>query len=429
MRHINGFLPLIAIVAVSTWAMPLANAGPITNFFLDGVEDKAENVMAKARAEGNALAWGVADAAKSVIDAWKDANKELLDDAFDGLEEQQRRLFNNMNETLTRLEDDQTILVRNAERLTAEWSGVIKDIPFVDHDPEVMNYRPRVITPVGEGEVPLVVVGPKLGGASPAMEIGEEEIAVGSSTDNELLARVLRKNLVFDETASKFMEHKLTFDRTVTVWYKPWTWGAKERVERQISIWLLPKQMASFEIVPTLPDELSTPGVYSTQVGGRGKDAPYPVAVPLAPIWIEQGYVYDTLAIAQNQFFSNAGGDNASCTGAKVDTITPKSFDFYMQMGHRSRGRDGWVNCNLAIPLVKKVPSTKKGNPITGILNWTDDSLQTLPDKTQGYTVTLKMFDGRSYVLTNETSDPTGVVEIEKTDTTIRFRPKPPRDF
>ncbi|RWP68182.1 hypothetical protein [Mesorhizobium sp.] len=405
---------------------------PVTDFFLGGIEDKAENLMEKARSEANAVAWGVADAAKSVIEAWKLSNAELLDKAFSGLSVQQRELFNNMDETLTRLENNQELVVRDAEKLTAEWSGVIKNLPFTNHDPEVLNYRPRVIVPIGEGTVPLVVTGPKLSSAEPSFNSSGKAMPVGRSTDHELLVQLNRGDLTFEETKSSFAQYKLTFDSKAFSWWQPWTWWSRDRITRDTTIWLLPKQMAAFTIVPMLPSEDVAAGTYGVQVGARGKDSAYPQNVPLAPLWVDQGYVYDAVAIAQNKFFSDAGGDKASCSGAKIDSIGPLKFTFMIQLGHRTVGgskRDAWVNCNLALPIVKKTPSRVVGDEISGVLNWTDDKLQPLPEDTLDYTISLKMFNGRTHVLTKETSDPSGVVTVERVKQGILFKPKPPRDF
>ncbi|MFF0948268.1 hypothetical protein ACFYE9_11505 [Rhizobium leguminosarum] len=432
MRYAMRILAVSGVLSVTSLMTGADAQNPVADFFLDGISDKAEDLMAKARSEANAVTWGVADAAKSTIEAWKQANIELLDKAFTDLSKQHQELFNNMNETMDRLEAGENLVVKDAEKLTVEWASVIKDLPFVDHSPEVMNYRPRVIIPVGEGEVPMVVDGPSLGSASPSLNSGDKRIPVARSTDNQLLAKLNRADLKFDEVKSSFVEYKLSFDNSVSSWWRPWTWGKKERIEREATVWLLPKQMASFTITPMMPSEDVAVGTYSTQVGGRGKDTPYPVNVPLAPLWVDQGYVYDTATIAQNKFFSNAGGDHADCVGAKIDSIKSSSFTFMMQMGHRSvwgGRRDAWVNCNLAIPIVKRTPSRVKGDEITGVLNWTDDSLLSLPEGTLDYTVTLKMFNGRTYVLTRETADPTGVISVQKTEKGLLFRPKPPSDF
>lgn len=423
---------LLSGLIASTLTYDATADDPLTDFMLGGIERKADDLMARARSEANAVAWGVADAAKSTIEAWKQANSALLSQAFSGLSDQQKQLFNNMNEALERLEHDQAVAVSDAEKLTAMWTGVVKDLPFVNHDPELMNYRPRVVVPIGEAAVPMSLLGPKLANADPKMRNGDKDVSVSKPTDNELVAKINRGDLAFDETKSSYAEYTLSFDRNVSSWWKPWTWNSNERLEREATIWLLPKQMATYSIVPMLPSQETSNGTYAVQVGGRGRDSPYPVTVTLAPIWADQGFVYDTMAIAQNKFFSNAGGDQASCTGAKVDTITPKSFVFMMQMGHRTvfgGKRDSWVNCNLSLPIVKKTDSKVNGDAIVGVLNWTDDKLEPLPDNALDYTLTLKMFNGRSYIVTKDSTEPFGVVAVEKTDKGLLFRPKPPSDF
>src|SRR6476619_2374993 len=104
--------------------------------------------------------------ALAVIKAWKEANEALLNTAFDRLDQTAQNFFNEMDRTFTRLETDETIVMHDAQQLSANWIGFVKGLPFTNHNPEVFIYYPRVITPPppggGGGIVPVHIIGPKL---------------------------------------------------------------------------------------------------------------------------------------------------------------------------------------------------------------------------------------------------------------------------
>src|SRR5262249_4654132 len=143
-------------------ASPLSADDPVTDFFLGGLERKINDVLDRATANGNELIQKMAEQALAVIKAWKESNEALLKTAFDRLNDTTKKIFDEMDKTFTRLENDETIVMRDAQRLSANWIGFVKELPFTNHNPEVFLYYPRVISPVaaGGGIVAVHVIGP-----------------------------------------------------------------------------------------------------------------------------------------------------------------------------------------------------------------------------------------------------------------------------
>ena len=107
--------------------------------------------------------------ALAVIKAWKESNAELLDKAFAGVDDTTKKMFEEMNRTMSRLEENKEIAVKDVERLSGVWSNVIKNLPLTNPDPELYFYRPKVVLPVGEDIVPVRLVGAKLASGNPRL--------------------------------------------------------------------------------------------------------------------------------------------------------------------------------------------------------------------------------------------------------------------
>ncbi|NEJ83955.1 hypothetical protein GR268_46785, partial [Rhizobium leguminosarum] len=125
-----------AILFLAAAVVPANADDPVTDFVLGGIERKAESVIDHAKEAGDFLAWRMGQEALGGIKAWKESNTELLNVAFDRIDGVQRKTFNEIDVTLTRLEEGKAILVKDAEKLTIQWSGMVKNFPTVNQDPE-----------------------------------------------------------------------------------------------------------------------------------------------------------------------------------------------------------------------------------------------------------------------------------------------------
>ena len=433
MRRLASGVALAACFFISS---PVSADDPVTNLVLGGVENKINDVLDHATADGDFLIQRLAQQALAVIKAWKESNEALINTAFDRLDNSTQQLFNDMNMTFSRLETDETIAMQDAETLSANWSGVIKDLPFTNHDPEVFDYYPRVISPVGGGTIPIHIVGPKLASADPSMvtEPTTTPVNLGRATEGQLIANLDRSKLAFDSNASNLVSYKLTFSAVTFSWLKPSTWGKSDTTSRDITVWLLPKNMAAYTISPTVESAHTENSSFHQSVTPRGKDSGSATTITVPTVQATQGWTIDVTKVAAGGFWSNpAQSGGSSCTGPDQHSITPQSFAFDAQLGHETDSfghkSDGSVDCELNVPLIRTVRTSVAGDDLNGTLTWTDDALVSLPPNTLSYVLRLKMFDGRSYILQPTTAAPYGVVEIMRQPGSIQFRPHPPRDF
>jgi hypothetical protein len=429
---------LCGLFAISA---PARADDPITDFVLGGIERKANDVVDHARDAADFVARRIGEQALAVIKAWKEANSQLLDKTFSGIDEQSRAIFNQMDQTLSRLEQDKTMAIRDAQNLTAIWSGVLKNLPTVNHDPEVLTYYPRVILPIGEPLIPLHVIGPKLASADPQFSVGDKSINVNKSAEQELLFPLDRSQIIFDGSAPTFGTFKLDLHKSTSTFWNPFSWGSKETIHRDMLVQFLPRVTAHYTVKLVVAEPKVETDTASQVVGGRGKDSPYPNTVVVPPDQKVKGWLIDVdrlLADKTFQQFQQLDGDGgSSCTGVDRNSIAPPEapdhFTFFLQLGKNQDAFHSWdahQNCRVFIPIKRTSTVNKPGDPIEGDLSWTDDKRIVLPSNTVSYELSLKMFNGRTYIVTEKSSDPFGVVEIQRDKlASILFRPRPPSDF
>jgi hypothetical protein len=412
---------------------------PVTDFVLGGVERKINDVLDHATANGNELVQKMAEQALAVIKAWKESNEALLKLAFDRLDDTTKNIFDEMDKTFIRLESDETIVMRDAQRLSANWIGFVKGLPFTNHNPEVFLYYPRVIRFVKDGGiVPIHIIGPKLASSDPALsDNAKSAIKLNRATESELVANLDRAKLTFDDKPSNLASYMLSFDADGLSLFHPTTWMAlfrRNATERDLTVWLLPTLAAQYSIKQTVEKADKEYTSFPVTLSPRGKDNTYSGGVPVPPDLKDARWQIDVEKVLKGGFWSNpeqSGG--SSCTGPDRNSIKADSFIFNMQLGHETddagHKSDGSVTCKLTVPILRIVKSSIPGAELKGDVNWNDDAPADLAPNLLSYELTLKMFNGRSYALTDKTKDPYEVVEIIKQPGRITFRPHPPSDF
>lgn len=166
-----------ALAGIMLCAVPDASrANPIagtiaTGVVLDHAETKAKNVIKSAKDAGDFLIWRAAEEALRLLQAWKETHIELLNHAFGKLDKATRDMFNEIDSTLDRVSKERELAVKDAERLTLQWSQTIKSLPIVSKNAEVYSYSPRVLLPNGEDKIAVKVYGPKLADAKPEVQL------------------------------------------------------------------------------------------------------------------------------------------------------------------------------------------------------------------------------------------------------------------
>jgi hypothetical protein len=404
---------------------------------LDPLQAKADEIIDRAGATGNSFARTVGEEIRSSIEAWRKANSSLLNQAFSRLDEQQRKLFNDMQNVLDQLSQNETALMSDVQRVSSEIAVMEKNLPFTNHDPEMWDYKPRVVLPVGNNVIAVRVVGPKLSLANPDLHTAKQpqSLEIDKTSDNDLVANLPRSSLQFTDDGSNYAKYNFSFEVSRSQWWNPLSWGKVEKRERALVLWALPKTMAHYVISPTITTSKPTESMtFPADVSPHGKDSTFKSSVTVPPDLVDKGWVIDTEALLKTAWGNPAQTGDSKCGGVDRDSIKPTGFLYNVVLGHETdragHKSDGMCECSADVPLMRTLTVTGAGYPLEGDLTWTDDANVKLPDGTQQYEISLKMFDGRSYIITDDANVPFGVVKISRQgNAAVLFRPRPPSDF
>lgn len=423
---------LSSCFTVASSAEAQISSGVVTHVLLGDLEKKADGVISRARNAGDALLWNAARQAKDVIEAWRNSNAQLLDKAFEGLDKISRELFQNIDSTLDQLSKERELAVGDVQRISVELAQLVKSIPGTNKDAELWYYTPRVIVPVGKDDVILRLIGPKLSQSKLEIKSPKNEpIAANVATEGEINARLNRQNLQFDQSTSRFVTYTLNFIQSEGTF-------KDKSVSRELTMWLPPTIMARYKITPKVRQITYEHQEYPTDVGGKGKDSPYPVTIAVRPDLANAGWEIDVDRVINPRpgWYSDLGGDKADCAGLYNNQVSKESFVFNIQLGHKTKfgGKsDAWKNCRVFVPVRRAVTKIIDAEPLEGELNWSDDKRREIPSEIVevmiGKVIEVKLFNGRTHIIDTQNRSPLGLLTVDDNGSSVLFKPRPPSQF
>lgn len=406
---------------------------PITDALLDRAESNAKSVIARAEQAGDAFAKSIGEQALLAIKALRESVRASINEAKGAALEVQRQTFDSINSVLEQARQGEKVILNDVMALTATISDQVKNLPFVNHAPEVMLYQPRVLVPQGAAVVPLRVIGPKLAASQAKVAYEGKDLPVDKARDVELVAHLDRSRLPFDETRSTLKSVRIAYDQAQATWWKPWTWFASDIVTRDMTLLLLPHTLGTYTVAPKLKSSVTDRKTFEKPVGGSGKDGPMYFTIAPDPLDVEAGWKIDVEKVKQKLDFRDTGGHDASCVGLVEGSLKNENFTFQIQHGHKTdwagHKSDASKSCSITVPLIKVTPTVVDGPEITGRIGWSEDVRIGTPAGLASYVLSITLFDGRKFILDRGSQAPYGLLEIEHGESHIRFRPKPPLDF
>ncbi|MGY3077884.1 hypothetical protein ACVWZZ_004292 [Bradyrhizobium sp. LM6.10] len=414
-----GVMPARALFAET------AAAGLLINHF----GNVANDLIDKGRDSGDFLLWRLGIQLQGVIDAWKKANSSLLNEGFDKLDRASQDLFRKLESEIETVRNEKDITVDQVERLTGEWSAIISQTAIGSGDPSVLNTTPRVIVPDGGSIIPLAVTGTNLPAADATIDIGsrhDDKPIVPSA--QQIQFSVMRSELAFPEDESTSLTMPLSYRTQPTKWYKPWTWFSRARSRNDLSVVLLPKRLAKYEIRTRVLTDVKLTDTRTINLGqfrGRNSRVPRAVAAPDAAL----GWHLD-LTRRQDIHLLPGGGDHGRCEGIEDASITENGLTMFARVDNRDNWlgtHDAWVDCSISLPVYRMETREEDGPTRTGELSWNRDETFELPPNLRSVHVDVTTFDRRSRVFTGAGSD--RFFDVKSEGRSLIFRPRPPRDL
>lgn len=176
-----------AVPGAATPSSATAQVGPVagsvaTGAVVDQIADRLNEALDKATANGDFLAMRASQEALYVINAFKKANQELLDDAFERIGDERRALLNGLRQTTQAIEEGRIDTLQKLQETGDQMDRLVRDSTF-KRQPVVYRYRGSIVTPGETQDIRLTVSGYRLstdrpyllfrGQRYPALEEGE----------------------------------------------------------------------------------------------------------------------------------------------------------------------------------------------------------------------------------------------------------------
>ncbi|HYC75179.1 hypothetical protein [Brevundimonas sp.] len=153
--------PGAAAPGSATAQVPPVAGSLATGAVVDQIADRLNEALDKATANGDFLAMRASQEALYVIDAFKKANQELLDDAFDRIGDERRALLNGLRETTRAIEEGRIDTLQKLQDTGDQMDRLVRDSTF-KRQPVVYRYRGSIVTPGETQDIRLTVSGYRL---------------------------------------------------------------------------------------------------------------------------------------------------------------------------------------------------------------------------------------------------------------------------
>lgn len=424
------------LLVVLVLMLPVSHSRADTPLDILGVEKTVNDAGRKAQETGDRIAQAFAEQALRVLAEWKRTHSDLINQAFDRWDDSSKRLITDINNVATRIEKGEAVAFVDIQRTMATAGDILgKRIPGSSDEPLVSFYWPAVTVPVGTSTITMRVIGSLIAESNPKITLAGKSIPLRKVSDNEVRFDVDRKSLLVDENDPKMTTFLLTYEVSTSHWYNPLSWWSKEVRERSLDLRVLPKIPGYATVVPSVRETVWETRVDGPHiVGGRGKDNTYSAGYSVPPALREDGWILDKAAQGGARSDDNGGDGNggSSCVGYDQNSFADYSLSYTIQHGHVTSGfskNDAYQNCRIWVHLKRKKEEVKSGDAQTKKLNWVEDVDFDLPANTAQTTIEVKLYDGLKLGIRRDRQIPYGLFEIFQEKDSIKFRPRPIREF
>ena len=407
---------------------------PLDKVF-EGLREDVETIVRKSEESGSRLIAQLGRAALDLIDAAGNSAGNLIDQTFSNLDASLRNSFNEIDELATRIEEGHEVLMKDAILLSAIWFDAIGRVPLVEQRFEVYAHSPRTIAPNGIPRIELRVVGPGIGAANPDASIKDTPLDIEIPNRNTVHIILDRRKFAFTGQPDRTATVVMTFDERPRGFFQ----SSPERIERDLSLWLLPTWAARWDLVQTVLDERVERDGRRTNVTATGRDKLMGPWAELRDDDLAAGWEIDLEMLGRMVDFVAAGGENllfggydhdsVACVGPNMRRAQKDRVEFHMQMGS-VEGQAASGSCWINLPLIRTVTfertlSEYQRPPLT----WDSARRLEIFDTTTTWTLVLDLYDGTRELVTDGTPVPPMDVEVEKGGSHLLLRARLPADF
>lgn len=423
-------LAILAAFAVSSAHAQFAGvtAGVAANQAISGLNGVIDN----ARDTGDYLSMRAAMEAKGVIEAWKEANKDLLDVAFEKLSEQQRSLFNNARQVIGDANTKAEERLVQAEAIVNQGNQLMAQIPY-NKTTFVTQFYPRVLPPQAASTFTVKVKGVNLDAAAPELSVAgvkAQRMIIGPMEVHYTLdlSKVPR-----DPNKLAVVPLTLTYNNLKDGFFNRLL-GNREQVDRQIPVIALPTNIGYYSYTAVAVTDAKVVKPFSSQpqrMEGRNTNKRTVARPP-------EGWQWDWAQGVGAFRQSEHGGRAGSCHGIFANE---SSKDGITHGAHLDERREmtgfpprvvwggGHVSCAVNGPIFQMEKREQTLPVMTGQLTWTEDMRLAIPSGLKSHTLEVTLFDGRKRVFTGSGHDKFFNVLNGPGDPQLVIQPTLPKDI
>lgn len=391
---------------------------------IDEALKRVQLIIDDATQKGNYLLVRAAIEARIAIENFKMANSELLDKAFSALDETSRDNFARINSTLQEAASGTMAATQAALQITDNAQQLTATLDLQGFRSYLLRYSPSVAFEGKPSPIAVAVRGVNMDEAEAVLETSKGPLQPKIRGKQDLLFEVPVSELSFQNNKSSLKSFQLQY-QSVKPGLLNRALGKKEQVNRDIVLFLLPKQLATFSLTTVVGGtKRSLDGKNYTLDQFRGVDADQEKAIA-APA----GWKIDLASLGYSQ---GEGGGNSYCIGYSTENRTEFGVVFRAHVGRiktiqNPTGSPGYVNCSVMYTLYKDDPTESAGPSATGSMSWTSDQTIQLPPNLKSFTLEVNTFEGIQRIHTNDDSTP--IYTVTKEPSRILLRPKIPQDL
>lgn len=426
--HVGAAVALLVAPAAHA-VVEQAVGGITTGVAISQISSALDDTIKSARDAGDYLTMRAAMEAKGAIEAWKEANKELLDKAFSSLNESQQRMFNNARQLTEQINDDVANRLETGQQLVNQANQIVESIPLATKNTYVTRYSPRVRPAQVASTVRVRVNGVNLDKGDPQVILEQGSVSRSIIGPLEVQFTVPASALPSQPDKLSVVPLKLSYS-TPKDGYLNRLFGRRETVERELPVVTLPTNIGRYSLsVVTKEERKEVQSFTSQQQKFRGRNTnDQKVAKP------PEGWRWDWSQGVGAFKQVGGGGEAGSCNGVMANESSPDGITHSAHLDEikqvsfpRIVWGPGWQNCAVVGPIYRMTTMAVTQPYQTGTLSWTEDQRFALPANTLAIELAVTTFDGRKRVFSGSGFDKFFLVDRGTSE--LILKPKQPDDI
>lgn len=370
--------------------------------------------------------------ALQAIQAWEQANSNLLDQGFDRLDQASLDMFARLNATLNNANQIASTALDDLHNVTTNINLAAENIITGDKRSYILKQEPLVIPPTVTDDFTVRLTGVNLDRAEFNFSIAgkpiDPQIHVIGPKEVQL---TLSKNL-FPSSDDAMEITDINIQQRSRNGSYLLLFPKYENVERQIRLAVMPNTVGTISGSITRDVELTQRRTHLVNAG-KFKGTNKTIKRMVNPT---HGWKWDVSDLSKFSVVSTGKGEAAKCHKHIIDNgVTPDGITISARVDRikefhfpKFKITDGYISCGLKGPMIRTTESSKDFSIEPQILTWTSDLEIILGDDAKSFSLQFTTFDGKTHIITAAHSD-SPYFEVEKSTSSVIIRPKEVTDI